>query len=153
MRAIQMAKTGGPEVLEYVEMPKPELNAGQVLVRVHAIGVGKPDVLVRTGVYKWMPPLPTTPGIEATGHIAALGAGVEGLRVDEPVFVYPWKTRGCYAEYVAAQASDVTRSRRSRSGRCCDAFKLHRCESDTSRRTTRPQPPNTIRERSGRWRW
>ena len=95
MRAIQMAKTGGPEVLDYVEMPKPELNAGQVLVRVHAIGVGKPDVLVRTGVYKWMPPLPTTPGIEATGPIAALGAGVEGLRVDEPVFVYPWKTRGC----------------------------------------------------------
>src|SRR5262245_52681048 len=108
MRAIQMAKTGGPEVLEYVEVPKPELNAGQVLVRVHAIGVGKPDVLVRTGVYKWMPPLPTTPGIEATGHIAALGAGVEGLRMDEPVFVYPWKTRGCYAEYVAAKASDVT---------------------------------------------
>jgi NADPH2:quinone reductase len=108
MRAIQMAKTGGPEVLEYVEMPKPELNAGQVLVRVHAMGVGKPDVLVRTGVYKWMPPLPTTPGVEATGHVAELGAGVEGLRVGEPVFVYPWKTRGCYAEYVAAQASDVT---------------------------------------------
>ena len=90
MRAIQMAKTGGPEVLEYVEMPKPELNAGQVLVRVHAIGVGKPDVLVRTGVYKWMPPLPTTPGVEATGHIAAVGTDVEGLRVGEPVFVYPW---------------------------------------------------------------
>jgi NADPH:quinone reductase len=108
MHAIQMAKTGGPEVLEYVEMPKPELNAGQVLVRVHAIGVGKPDVLVRTGVYKWMPPLPATPGVEATGHIAELGAGVEGLRVGEPAFVYPWKTRGCYAEYVAAQASDVT---------------------------------------------
>ena len=108
MRGIQIAKTGGPEVLEYVEMPKPELNAGQVLVRVHAIGVGKPDVLVRTGVYKWMPPLPTTPGVEATGQIAELGAGVEGLRVGEPVFVYPWKTRGCYAEYIAAQASDVT---------------------------------------------
>jgi NADPH:quinone reductase len=108
MHAIQMAKTGGPDVLEYVEVPKPELSAGKVLVRVHAIGVGKPDVLVRTGVYKWMPPLPTIPGLEATGHIAALGDGVEGLRVGEPVFVYQWKTRGCYAEYVAARASDVT---------------------------------------------
>src|SRR5271169_3144496 len=108
MRAIQMARTGGPDVLEYVEVPKPQPSAGQVLVRIHAIGVGKPDVLVRTGVYKWMPPLPAIPGIEATGHVAALGAGVQGLRVGEPVFVYPWKTRGCYAEYVAVQAGDVT---------------------------------------------
>ena len=45
-----------------------------------------------------MPPLPTTPGVEAMGHIAALGAGVKGLRVGEPVFVYPSKTRGCYAD-------------------------------------------------------
>jgi NADPH2:quinone reductase len=108
MRAIQLAKPGGPEVLDYVEVPKPEPKSGQVLIRIHAIGVGKPDVLVRTGVYKWMPPLPTTPGIEATGHVAALGSGVEGLRVGEPVFVYPWKTRGCYAEYVAVQKNDVT---------------------------------------------
>jgi NADPH:quinone reductase len=108
MRAIWVAKTGGPEALEYVEVPKPEPKPGQVLVRVHAIGVGKPDVLVRTGLYKWMPPLPTTLGIEATGHIASLGAGVQGLRVGEPVFVYPWKTRGCYAEYVAVQTDDVT---------------------------------------------
>jgi NADPH:quinone reductase len=107
MHAVQLTKTGGPEVLDYVEVPKPEIKPGQVLVRIHAIGVGKPDVLVRTGVYKWMPPLPAIPGIEATGHVATLGAGVEGLRVGEPVFVYPWKTRGCYAEYVAAQAADV----------------------------------------------
>ena len=108
MRAVQVAKTGGPEVLDCVEVPKPGIKHGQVLVRIHAIGVGKPDVLVRTGVYKWMPPLPAIPGIEATGHVVALGAGVQGLRVGEPVFVYPWKTRGCYAEYVAVQAGDVT---------------------------------------------
>ena len=41
-------------------------------------------------------------------RVAALGGGVEGLRVGEPVFVYPWKTRGCYAEYVTVQAGDVT---------------------------------------------
>ena len=64
MRAVQMAKTGGPEVLDCVEVPKPAIKHGQVLVRIHAIGVGKPDVLVRTGVYKWMPPLPAIPGIE-----------------------------------------------------------------------------------------
>jgi NADPH:quinone reductase len=107
MRAIQLAKTGGPEVLECVEVPKPEPKPGQVLVRTHAIGVGKPDVLVRTGVYKWMPPLPTIPGLEASGHIAALGAGVTGMRVGEPVFAFAWKTRGCYAEYVAVPMGDV----------------------------------------------
>jgi hypothetical protein len=83
MRAIQVTKTGGPEVLECVEVPKPEIKHGQVLVRIHAIDVGKPDVLVRTGVYKWMPPLPAIPGIEATGHVVALGADVQGLRVGE----------------------------------------------------------------------
>jgi NADPH:quinone reductase-like Zn-dependent oxidoreductase len=50
-----------------------------------------------------MPPLPTTPGVEATGHIAEIRAGVEGLRVGDPVFVYPWKIGGCYAEYIAAR--------------------------------------------------
>jgi NADPH2:quinone reductase len=108
MRAIQLAKTGGPGVLEYVEVPKPEPKPGEILVRTHAIGVGKPDVLVRSGVYRWMPPLPTTPGLEATGHVAALGEGVSELRVGEPVFAYAWKTRGCYAEYVAVPVIDVT---------------------------------------------
>jgi NADPH:quinone reductase len=108
MYAIQMAKTGGPDVLEYIEVPKPELKPGYVLIRVHAAGVGKPDVLVRTGIYKWMPPLPTTPGIEATGYVAALGPGVRGLRIGEAVFAYCWRTRGCYAEYVAVAAGDVT---------------------------------------------
>jgi NADPH:quinone reductase len=108
MRAIQVVRTGGPEVLDYVEVPRPKPKPGEVLVRIHAIGVGKPDALVRTGVYKWMPSLPAIPGIEATGHVVVLGAGVQGLQLGEPVFIYPWKTRGCYAEYVAVQASDVT---------------------------------------------
>jgi len=71
---------------------------GQVFLLSCELVFVRPDVLVRTGVYKWMPPLPTTPGVEAMGHIAALGAGVKGLRVGEPVFVYPSKTRGCYAD-------------------------------------------------------
>jgi NADPH2:quinone reductase len=103
-----MTQTGGPEVLELAEVPTPEPKPGEVLVRTHAIGVGKPDVLVRTGIYKWMPPLPTVIGLEASGHVAAVGAGVTGFRVGQPVFAYAYKTRGCYAEYVSLPAKDVT---------------------------------------------
>lgn len=107
MRAIRMTKTGGPEVLELADVPTPEPQPGEVLVRTHAIGVGKPDVLVRSGVYKWMPPLPTTIGLEASGEVAALGAGVAGFTVGQRVFAYAYKKRGCYAEYVTLPAKDV----------------------------------------------
>ena len=108
MKAIQIAKTGGPEVLALVDQPRPEPGPGEVLVRAHAIGVGKPDVLFRTGVYRWMPPLPAIPGAEMTGHIEALGAGVSDLRSGEPVLVYHLGG-GCYAQYAKVPASAVTK--------------------------------------------
>ncbi|HEY1502680.1 MAG TPA: zinc-dependent alcohol dehydrogenase family protein [Stellaceae bacterium] len=108
MQAIQITKTGGPDVLELVELPQPAPGPGEVLVRAHAIGIGKPDVLFRTGVYRWMPPLPATPGAEMTGHVEALGAGVSDLRVGDPVLVYHLGG-GCYAQYAKVAASAVTR--------------------------------------------
>ena len=53
-----MTRTGGPEVLEYVELPTPEPGADEVLVKAHAIGVCMPETAVRKGTYKWMPKLP-----------------------------------------------------------------------------------------------
>jgi NADPH2:quinone reductase len=108
MKAVQIKKVGGPEVIELVDLPKPSPGPGEVLVRAHAIGVGKPDVLFRTGVYRWMPPLPATPGTEMSGHIEALGEGVAQLRVGEPVLVYQLGGR-CYAEYASVPASAVTK--------------------------------------------
>ena len=108
MKAIQITTTGGPEVLRLVDLPQPEPGPGEVLVRAHAIGVGKPDVLFRTGTYRWMPTLPATPGAEMSGHVAALGAGVEGLHIGEPVLVYHLGG-GCYAQYAKVPASAVTR--------------------------------------------
>jgi len=108
MKAIQIAKTGGPEVLEMVEVARPEPRSGEVLVRAHAIGVGKPDVLFRTGVYRWMPPLPAIPGAEMSGHVEAVGAGVRHLTPGEPVLVYHLGG-GCYADYASVPASAVTR--------------------------------------------
>ena len=107
MKAIRLTKTGGPEVLELVELPKPAPGPGEVLVHAHAIGVGKPDVLFRSGVYRWLPPLPATPGAEMSGYVEALGGGVTGLRIGDPVLVYHLGGR-CYAEFACVPATAVT---------------------------------------------
>ncbi len=108
MKAIQLRLPGGPEALHYVDLPDPVPGAGQVLVRAHAIGVGKPDVLFRTGVYRWLPPLPATPGVEMTGRIERLGDGVTGFAVGERVLVYHLSA-GCYAEAIAVPVASVTK--------------------------------------------
>ena len=106
MRAIEMKSTGGPDVLEFVEHRDPEAGPGQVLVRAAAIGVGWPDVLFRTGIYRWMPPLPATPGAEMSGRIVAIGTGVTGLRLGQKVLVYHFGG-GCYAEMIVVPAASV----------------------------------------------
>jgi NADPH2:quinone reductase len=107
MKAIQISATGGPDVLHSVDVPTPTPADGEVLVRAHAIGVGKPDVLFRTGLYRWMPALPAIPGAEMGGVIEAIGRGVDGLRVGQKVLVYRFRG-GCYAEKIALPAAEVT---------------------------------------------
>ena len=100
-----MTRTGGPEVLEYVELPTPEPDADEVLVKAHAIGVCMPETAVRKGTYKWMPKLPAIPGIEMSGTVVKTGSKVQKLRVGQPVFVSAREfdeRAGCYAEYVKA---------------------------------------------------
>ena len=98
MRAIRIHQTGGPEVLQIDEVDRPEPGPGQVLVKAHSIGIGLADQLVRDGRYPWMPELPTIPGIEMSGTIAAVGAGVTSHQVGDPVVVSAVPERGCYAE-------------------------------------------------------
>jgi len=87
MKTVVIRETGGPEVLELIDVPDPVAGDGQVVVRAHAMGVGWPDILIRKGVYQWMPPLPASPGSEMTGRIEAIGAGVSGLSVGQGVLV------------------------------------------------------------------
>jgi NADPH2:quinone reductase len=104
MKAIQIKRTGGPEVLEYVDVPTPVASASQVLVRAHTIGVNMPEVLVRRGLYRWSPPFPAIPGIEMSGIVEAVGADVRAFRVGQPVYVSARELTqrgGCYAEYIA----------------------------------------------------
>jgi NADPH2:quinone reductase len=107
MKAVQFSRTGGPDVLEYVDLPKPTPGPGEVLVRGMSFGVGKPDVLLRTGVYKWMPPLPAVIGNEMAGRVEAVGSGVADLAVGQSVLVFG-TGGGRHAEYVVAPASIVT---------------------------------------------
>jgi len=110
MKAIQIRSTGGPEVLDFVDLPTPKPKDDEVLVRAHSIGVGMPDVLVRTGRYPWMPPMPAVIGIEMSGHISAIGSKVKNLEVGDAVFVSARELaiRGdCYAQFLCAKATAV----------------------------------------------
>lgn len=110
MHKIVMTRTGGPEVLEWVEAPDPVAGDGEVVVRTHAAAVGWPEVLVRTGTYKWSPPLPLTPGNELSGHIESVGPGVVDLKVGQPVYIASRELNfqgGCYTEAIKVPAAAV----------------------------------------------
>jgi len=110
MKAIQIRTTGGPEVLEFVDLPTPQPKDDEVLVKAHSIGVGMPDVLVRTGRYPWMPPMPAVIGIEMSGHVVDKGSKVTNLAVGDAVFVSARELafRGnCYAQFLCANANAV----------------------------------------------
>jgi NADPH2:quinone reductase len=110
MKIIQFKTPGPASVLEYMDVPTPEPKQGEVLVRAHAIGVGMPDVLIRRGVYNWMPPLPAAPGTEMSGIVEKLGPGVTRFKVGQRVVVSardrPHRG-GCYAEYNATPENSV----------------------------------------------
>ncbi len=104
MKAIQISRTGGSDVLDLVDLPTPKPGAGEVLVKAGAIGVNYFDTMIRTGRYRWMPKLPFVLGNEMSGHVEAVGDGVRSLRVGQPVFIagYEIGNRGSlYAEYAA----------------------------------------------------
>ena len=104
MKAIQISRTGGSDVLELVDVPTPEPRAGEVLVEADAIGVNYFDLLIRTGRYRWMPALPFILGNEMSGRVVAAGADVRKLKVGQRVFIagYDIGNRGgLYAQYAA----------------------------------------------------
>ncbi|EFL29058.1 NADPH-quinone reductase [Streptomyces himastatinicus ATCC 53653] len=118
MRAIRLHKHGGPEVLRDEEVPVPEPGPGEVLVRVHAVGVNPPDWYLRDGLTN-LPPetrpkfsLPVIPGTDVSGVVEAVAADVAGFSIGDEVFGllrFPSFDGSAYAEYVAAPASDLAR--------------------------------------------
>ena len=97
MKAIEITEPGGPEVLQIGELPMPQPAKGQVLVKVHAAGVNRPDILQRQGGYPPPPGAPLTPGLEIAGEVVALGEGV--LRYKTGDRICALVPGGGYAEY------------------------------------------------------
>ena len=100
MNAIDPAEAGGPDVLVPVRRPVPVPGRGEVLIRVAAAGVNRPDVMQRLGKYPPPPGAPTILGLEVAGTIVAIGEGCEGAAIDRPVCALI--AGGGYAEYATA---------------------------------------------------
>ena len=106
MKAIRVHEFGGPEMLRLEDVPRPEPEAGQILVRVRATGVNPYDTYMRNGTYAIKPPLPYTPGSDASGTVEAVGHGVTRLKPGDRVYTANTLT-GAYAEYTVALESQV----------------------------------------------
>ncbi|MCB2039026.1 MAG: alcohol dehydrogenase catalytic domain-containing protein, partial [Ottowia sp.] len=102
MTVIAISEPGGPEVLKPEERPVPKPGPGQILIRVEAAGVNRPDVAQRLGRYPPPPGASDLPGLEVSGTIAALGEGVTGWKDGDKACALCHG--GGYAEYVVVNA-------------------------------------------------
>lgn len=102
MKAIQITQPGGPEVLQYGEHPTPTPGTGEVLIKVAAAGVNRPDVFQRQGSYPPPPGASELPGLEIAGHIVGGEPGAGGFKKGDAVCALV--AGGGYAEYCVAPA-------------------------------------------------
>ncbi|MFC4111619.1 NAD(P)H-quinone oxidoreductase [Nonomuraea zeae] len=105
MRAIEITGPGGPEVLEWHEVPEPQVERGDVLIDVAAAGVNRADVLQRQGHYAPPPGAPAYPGLEVSGVVAAVGEDVEQFTPGDEVCAL--LSGGGYAERVSVPWQQV----------------------------------------------
>jgi NADPH:quinone reductase len=103
MKAIEIATPGGPEQLRLTDRPMPQPGDGEVLIRVAAAGVNRPDVVQRQGHYPPPPGASDLPGLEVAGTVTALGPNVTGISVGDEVTAL--LSGGGYAEYATAAAA------------------------------------------------
>jgi NADPH:quinone reductase-like Zn-dependent oxidoreductase len=110
MKAAYFRKHGGPEVMEYGDVPDPVAKAGEVLVDVHAASVNGADWKVRKGSYAPLTEFPYIPGRDFSGVVSALGDGVTDFRIGDAVFgVCDAGQEAAYAEKVAIKAAIVAK--------------------------------------------
>src|SRR2546423_3753898 len=110
MKAIRIHNYGGPEVLHYEDSPRPEPQAGEVVVRVHAAGVNPIDWKVREGHMKdfWPHKFPLILGWDLSGVVEEIGAGVSRFKKGDEIYSVPDVSRdGAYAEYIVVRESEV----------------------------------------------
>lgn len=110
MKAVIINRFGGPEVLEVRDIEKPVPHGKEVLVKNAAVGVGRPDSMVRSGIYPFLgkqPPMLTI-GNECAGYVEAVGEEVTKVKPGMPVWVVHNPGYGCCAEYACIDESFVT---------------------------------------------
>jgi len=110
MKAIRLHSHGGPDVLVMEEMPRPQVGAGEVLIRVHAAGVNPLDWKVRAGhVRAWLEhSLPLIPGWDVSGVVEALAPDVTAFKIGDEVYgMLDFLRDGAYAEYVATRTLNL----------------------------------------------
>ena len=110
MKAIVVHEYGGPEVLKYEEVPRPEPKEDQVLVRVIAAGVNPVDAMIRSGMFaKYEKDVfPIIPGADIAGVVEKVGSKITKFKAGDPVFAYvSLKGGGGYAEYALGTESDT----------------------------------------------
>ncbi|MBI4725068.1 MAG: alcohol dehydrogenase catalytic domain-containing protein, partial [Rhodomicrobium sp.] len=100
MKTIVIREPGGPDVLTLADTPVPQPRPGEVLIKVAAAGVNRPDVLQRMGLYPAPPGASNIPGLEVAGEVAAVGEGVSLWRAGDKVTALT--AGGGYAEYALA---------------------------------------------------
>jgi len=112
MQAILAREFGGPEVLQLENVPDPVAGAGQLRVRIHAVGVNPYDTYMRAGTYAIKPDLPYTPGADAAGVVDQVGAGARGWKAGDRVYVSGTalgKAHGAYAQYAVCSPDQLHR--------------------------------------------
>jgi NADPH:quinone reductase-like Zn-dependent oxidoreductase len=110
MKAVQIHNYGGPEVLKYEDAPRPEPQADEVLVRVHAAGVNPIDWKVREGQMKdfWPHQFPLILGWDVSGAVEEVGPGVSRFKLGDEVYSLPDPTRnGAYADYIVVREPEL----------------------------------------------
>lgn len=105
MTLIEITEPGGPEVLKPRQEPVPAAGVGEVLIRVHAAGVNRPDVIQRAGKYPMKPGMSPIPGLEVAGEVVAVGKDVSEFIVGDNVCALT--NGGGYAQYCVAPASQT----------------------------------------------
>jgi NADPH2:quinone reductase len=105
MTLVHIAEPGGPEVLTPDTGPLPTLQPHELLIKVHAAGVNRPDVLQRAGKYPMQPGMNPLPGLEVAGEVVALGEAAKGFAIGDQVCALT--NGGGYAEYCAVPASQT----------------------------------------------
>ena len=101
-----MKEFGGPEVLRLEEVPTPRPGPGQVLMRMHAIGINPVETYIRAGTYPRLPELPYTPGNDGAGVVEQVGADVSEFKTGDRIYT-AGSISGTYAEFALCKADQV----------------------------------------------